>query len=143
MATALDSSVLVAALSAWHARHAEARRAVAALLGGDERPIVPAHALAEAFSVLTRLPPGYRISPRDAQRLLSGALRGRVRVASERSSAAWALLEDAVARDVAGGAVYDLRILRAARSVGATTLLTLDADDFQRFEIDDVTIVEP
>jgi predicted nucleic acid-binding protein len=143
MVTAVDSSVLVAALSSWHTRHVDCRRALAGLLSGEDRPVVPAHALVEAFSVLTRLPPGYRISPADAQHLLESALRNRTRIASERAASTWTVLADAVGLNAAGGAIYDLRIARAARAAGATRLLTLNADDFERLGIEDVEIVEP
>jgi predicted nucleic acid-binding protein len=143
MTTAFDSSVIVAALASWHESHERARRAVARSLEGAQPPVVPDHALVEAFSVFTRLPPGYRISPRDAHDLLRAALHRRTRVSGERRGAGWALLGAAAASDVAGGAVYDLRILRAAMAAGATRLLTLNPSDFERLEIEGVEIAEP
>ncbi len=143
MTTALDSSVLVAALASWHERHADARVAVAAALRAEDGPVVPAHVLVEAFSVFTRLPAGYRISPRDALSLLHAALHGRARIVAEDPNATWALLERAAHDDIAGGAVYDLRILRAAQAAGATELLTLNPGDFERFGECAVAIVVP
>ena len=143
MGTAIDSSVIVAAVSSWHDRHVDSRRAVATLLAGDVPPVVPAHALVEAFSVLTRLPPGYRISPLDARRLLDGAFRRRARITAEPGRATWKLLTAAVDTGVAGGAVCDLRILRAARAAGASRLLTLNPGDFERIGDDRILIVEP
>lgn len=143
MASALDSSTLIAALASWHARHDACRRVVAKLLAGDERPIVPAHAVVETYSVLTRLPPGYRIAPSDARGLIVAALRGRARIVSAHGASTWALLEQAEATGVAGGSIYDLRILSAAREAGATRLYTLNPKDFERFGVADVEIVEP
>jgi predicted nucleic acid-binding protein len=141
--TALDTSVLVAALAAWHERHDACRVAVGALLSGDEPPLVPDHAVVESFSVLTRLPVAYRISPEDARALLRDALRGRARVVGERADAVWGLLDAAVGSGIAGGAVYDLRILRSAVRAGATRLLTLNPTDFERFAVADVEIAAP
>ena len=141
--TALDSSVILAALASWHERHVECRRAVAGLLSCDARPVIPDHALLEAFAVLTRLPVGYRISPGDARGLLHGAFHRRARIVGERATSTWALLSDAVDGNVAGGAVYDLRILRTARVAGATRLLTLNVSDFERFGLEGVEIVGP
>ena len=51
---AVDTSVVVAGFASWHEGHAVA----AAVL--RRAPKVPAHALIETYSVLTRLPPPHR-----------------------------------------------------------------------------------
>lgn len=143
MTTALDTSVLVAALASWHESHDRCRLALSRLLSGETTTLVPDHALVEAYSVLTRLPVSYRMSPDDALDLLRGALASRVKVVSERSTRTWALLSNAASIRTAGGAIHDLRILRAARAGGAEALLTLNPRDFERFEPVDIRIVVP
>lgn len=51
---AVDSSVVIAAFASWHRSHEAARQAL------DRRPQVVGHAVAESYSVLTRLPPPHR-----------------------------------------------------------------------------------
>ncbi len=140
---AFDSSVIIAALCAWHDQHAAAHKAVAALLGAGSPPVIPHHALIEAYAVLTRLPAGYRIAPADAEQLLRRAFHGRARIVASRGNVTWSLLRDAAEKRVAGGAIYDFRIVRAARSAGATHLLTLNARDFERHGLDGVEIITP
>ena len=53
---AVDTSVAIAALSPWHERHGEA----AHVCRGEVA--IPAHALLEAYSTLTRMPEPLRIS---------------------------------------------------------------------------------
>ena len=53
---AVDTSVAIAALSPWHDRHADAADAC------REGAAIPAHALLECFSTLTRMPEPLRIS---------------------------------------------------------------------------------
>jgi predicted nucleic acid-binding protein len=43
------------------------------------------------------------------------------------------MLADLASNDIAGGSVYDAAILRTAESAGATSLLTFNARDFERF----------
>lgn len=63
--TALDTSVAVPALVSWHEHHEQARLLARGAL-------VPAHALAETYSVLTRLPAPHRIDASTAAALLRG-----------------------------------------------------------------------
>jgi hypothetical protein len=64
-------------------------------------------------------------------------------VVGDRADSVWALLDAASDDGVAGGAVYDLRILRAAVRAGASRLLTLSPGDFRRFGGTDVEIAVP
>jgi len=64
---AVDTSVIVAALSPWDPRYESAARAIERL--ADENTLIlPVHVLMEAFSVLTRLPPPRRTAPAKALR---------------------------------------------------------------------------
>lgn len=78
---AVDTSVAIAALSPWHERHREASQAC---LG---EAAIPAHALLEAYSTLTRMPEPLRIS---------GA------VAADALSRAWGRRTLAIPPDLAG-----------------------------------------
>jgi predicted nucleic acid-binding protein len=59
---AVDSSVLIAALVAWHEHHEPAARNIRTLLQ-DRTLLLPQHAIIETYSVLTRLPSPHRIAP--------------------------------------------------------------------------------
>ena len=109
-----DTSVVVPALSRWH-RHYEA--AAQAL---DGITALPAHVLAECYSVLTRLPGGLAVPPEaaatvltsrfgDAPLLLSAADRGT-------------LLSTLAAAGVGAGATYDGLVALEARAHGRVLL---------------------
>lgn len=115
---ALDTSVAVPLLVQTHKAHPEvvrwwAGRAVA--LAG--------HALAETYSVLTRLPGDLRLDPADAARLIERRFESPL-LLSDR--AAGRLPELLAARGISGGAVYDGLVALAAAEHGAT-LATRDA----------------
>lgn len=111
-----DSSVLVAALAAWHPRHQDAR---AALKGVE---VVVGHVLLETYSVLTRLPAPHRISATSAG-LALGGLTWRVVGLSGQDQAD--LLSVCSSRGISGGTVYDALIAATARHHGLT-LVTSD-----------------
>ena len=114
---AVDSSVVVAAFASWHEGH---RTAAAALA---RKPRVPAHVLVETFSVLTRLPPPHR-APGDlvaaffAERFVRPPLALPPR-------AHLSLIQQAAARGIAGGSIYDALIAATAHHARAR-LLTRD-----------------
>jgi len=115
---ALDTSVAIPLLVVTHREHAAVMRWC------DSREIaLSGHAVAETYSVLTRLPGDLRLLPEDAARLLS-----------ERFSAPLVLSRKAAAKlpntlsalGISGGAVYDALVGLAATEHGAQ-LATRDA----------------
>ena len=82
------------------------------------------HCCLEFFSVATRLPPEYRLTPADAARLLEEEVFARMAVHDLPPRDRLPMLA-AVARDgVAGGRVYDAHITEVARSAGAAVVVT-------------------
>jgi len=129
---ALDTSVAVPLLVTTHQHHA----AVVSWWDGREIAL-SGHALAETYSVLTRLPGDVRLEPVDAARLLK-----------ERFSAPLVLGKPAASRiaetlgrlGIAGGAVYDALVALAAAEHGAT-LATRDGRAKATYETVGVRIV--
>jgi len=120
-----DSSAIVAAFAAWHPVHDRARRA----LRGVEDLV--AHAELEAYSVLTRLPPPFRVEPA----LVSEYLRRRhpgarlVLPAAARTR----LIDDLAQSAVSGGAVYDALIALTAQD-NERVLVTCDERALSLYE---------
>lgn len=114
---AADTSVVVAALASWHEGHASASAAIA---GGVR---LPAHALLEAYSVLTRLPPPHRFASRTARDLLRSTFADAPLTLDAREHPS--LLDRLVEAGISGGASYDALIGVTASRHGAT-LLTRD-----------------
>jgi toxin FitB len=81
------------------------------------------HALAETYSVLTRLPGDARLAPADAARLLNARFAPPMMLNNSQAR----MLPDTLSRlGIAGGAVYDALVALAAKEHGAT-LATRDA----------------
>jgi predicted nucleic acid-binding protein len=140
--TAVDSSVLVAALRDRHHDHQRCRQAVHDLLERGSI-ILPEPALIETYSVLTRLPPPLRLSPEIVLRLLRDTFSEYARLAPFPAGEVWSFLASAADRQVAGGATYDDRILFSALASGAHRLLTLNVRDFDRLAQGRIEVVSP
>jgi predicted nucleic acid-binding protein len=115
---AVDTSVAIPLLVRSHHDHA----AVVRWWNGQEVAL-SGHALAETYSVLTRLPGDARLAPGDAARLLTARFSAPLVLSGSRTRK----LPDTLARlGVAGGAVYDALVALAAKEHGAA-LATRDA----------------
>lgn len=108
---AVDSSVVIAAFASWHESHEAARKAL------DSRPQVVGHAVAESYSVLTRLPPPHRAPAALVRDFLVDRFPSPYLVLSgARLRDLLPLLADS---EVIGGATYDALIGLTARESGA------------------------
>jgi toxin FitB len=129
---AIDSSVIIAALAPWHHRHDDALAAINRALSSRQGTVVPAHAILESYSVLTRLPEQFRATGRDVAAALHETLSSAAVVPFPARST-WQVIADLAEAGVVGGAIYDASILKTAENAGATSLLTLNPRDFERF----------
>jgi len=142
--TALDTSVVIAALLAWHESHESALRALvtsASALGS--RLVVPAPALVEAYAVMTRLPASHRLAPANAIELLAGSFEKKAEIVSLGGAETWRFLHEAAGQGLAGGRAYDAMILHCALKAGATRLVTLDRRDFERLDLGGIELIVP
>jgi toxin FitB len=115
---AIDTSVAVPLLVRSHHHHG----AVVRWWAGQEITL-SGHALAETYSVLTRLPGDARLAPSDAAQLLNARFSTPLLLSSRRARN----LPDVLSRlGIAGGAVYDALVALAAKEHGAA-LATRDA----------------
>lgn len=129
---ALDASVAVPLLVQTHLQH----QAVVRWWNGRQIAI-SGHALAETYSVLTRLPGDLRLAPADAARLLSERFRKPLLVGAEVTVRLPQVLSGL---GLAGGAVYDALVALAALEHGAV-LATRDARAKATYELVGVRVV--
>lgn len=118
MTVAVDTSVAVPLLVRSHRQHA----AVVRWWDGQELAL-SGHALAETYSVLTRLPGDARLAPADAAELLAARFSSPLVLSSSRSRK---LPDTLSGLGIAGGAVYDALVALTARQHGVA-LATRDA----------------
>ncbi len=101
-----------------------------------EGAFIPAHALLETYSVLTRMP--RRLSPSDAGRLLSSRFGDQVVLVPTRALALSVVQRSAEA-GLHGGAVYDALIGWTA-SEHSAPLVTFDARAARNYSAGDISV---
>ena len=125
VAAFLDTSVLLAGLIDFGPQSAPAQSLMHAV--AEKRVTGPAtawHCCLEFFSVATRLPPEFRLTPSDAARLLEEEVFERMAVHDLPARDRLPMMK-AVAQDgIAGGRVYDAHIAEVARAAGAAVVVT-------------------
>ncbi len=138
----LDSSCLIAAACDWHIHHRSTVEDIERRWGMGERMIVPSHAVLEAHSVLSRLPPPFRLLPREAAHVLEASW-GKGECVALAPPEYWALLRKESARGIGGCRIHDAVIARCARKAKADQILTWNVDHFAPFAGDGLTVRRP
>jgi predicted nucleic acid-binding protein len=120
-----DTSVLVAGLIELGPAAEPAQRIMTAVAEGHiDRPCTAWHCCLEFFSVSTRLPAAFRLTPADALRLLEENVLARFQIWQLPESVQRAFLRIAAQEEITGGRVYDAHIGEIARQVGARIVVT-------------------
>ncbi len=102
-----------------------------------------AHALAEAYAVLTRLPAPHRLAPADALAILEGNFPQAARVVALDVEGYRSVLRRAGKTGISGGRTYDALIGECAVKAKATVLLTFNAEHFSHLDAAGVRVVVP
>ena len=125
MSVFLDTSVLLAGLVDFGPQSAPAQSLLHAVAEKSIRnPATAWHCCLEFFSVATRLPAEFRVTPADAATLLEEEVFARMAVHDLPAADRVSMLR-AVARDaIAGGRIYDAHIAEVARAVSADVVVT-------------------
>ncbi len=121
----LDTSVLLAGMVDFGPQSAPAQSLLHAVAEKQVTGAATAwHCCLEFFSVSTRLPPEFRLTPADAVRLLQEEVFARMAVHDLPARDRLPMLA-AVAQDgISGGRVYDAHIAEVARAAGAAVIVT-------------------
>ena len=140
--TAFDTSVIVAALLTWHDHHQAAQTCLNDALESEAKPILPLPAIMEAYSIMTRLPPQFRVSAFAANHLLD-QLRPQVQVVALEGAEVWTLINQLTIAGVIGGAAHDAHIVACVRKTDAKQLATFNVKDFARLDLGNLEIKVP
>jgi len=121
----LDTSVLLAGLIDFGPQSAPAQSVMHAVAEQRIQNAATAwHCCLELFSVATRLPPEFRLTPADACLLLEQEVFARFAVHDLPSAVRVPMLQAAARDAIAGGRIYDTHIAETARAAGATVIIT-------------------
>jgi predicted nucleic acid-binding protein len=138
---ALDTSCVVPLLSSWHTFHAPTKQGYELRRARRERVVIPASALLQSFSVLTRMP--VRLLPQEARRLLEENFFEKAEIAGMPGDMVWKTIQDVSLREMGGGIIHDAVIAREALDAGASVLLTWNMKDFLRVAPPGLEIRQP
>lgn len=127
----LDTSVLVSGLlrvgQAWEPARALLVDASERRLG---RAMTAWHCCLELYSVSTRLPAEYRLSPAEALRIVEESVLPHLVVEDLPKRARLAFLRGIAGDGIAGGRAYDAHVAEVARLAGCDVLVTENVKHF-------------
>ena len=125
MSIFLDTSVLLAGLIDFGPQSGPAQAIMHEV--AEQRVETPAtawHCCLEFFSVATRLPPEFRVTPADAVTLLQQEVFARLAVHDLPTGERARMLHAAARDTIVGGRIYDVHIAEIARAAGAKVVVT-------------------
>lgn len=93
-------------------------------------PLTAWHCCLEFFSVMTRLPPEFRLSPQDAYTLLIEEILARFKVVDLLAAHRSEFLQTLTTENISGGRVYDAHIAEVARRQGVGIVITENRKHF-------------
>lgn len=121
----LDTSVLLAGLVDFGPQSAPAQSLLHAVAEKQVAEVGTAwHCCLELFSVSTRLPPEFRLTPADAAQLIETEIFARMAVHDLPAGDRLPMVKAAAQDGTAGGRIYDVHIADVARAAGATVIVT-------------------
>jgi predicted nucleic acid-binding protein len=121
----LDTSVLLAGLVDFGPQSAPAQQIMHAVAEKTiQSPGSAWHCCLEFYSVATRLPPEFRLTPDDACQLLEEEVLARMSVHDLPEEHRLPMIKAASGDRSAGGRIYDVHIAEVARAAGARLIVT-------------------
>jgi predicted nucleic acid-binding protein len=126
-----DTSVLVPALVSPHPFHARALRWVQAAASDEIQGVMAWHAVAETWSVLTRLPVSPPVGARAAEQMVE-RLTEHIRPLAMTAVLYRQAMRRCAERGERSGAIFDALHLVAAEASQSDALVTLNPADFER-----------
>ena len=121
----LDTSVLLAGMVDFGPQSAPAQSIFHAVAERKlESPATAWHCCLEFYSVATRLPPEFRLTPDDAWVLLRDEVFNRLSVRDLPADERGALFSSSARDRIGGGRIYDAHIAEVARCAGAQVIVT-------------------
>src|SRR5947207_3865495 len=121
----LDTSVLLAGLIDFGPQSAPAQSVLHAVAERQVRETGTAwHCCLEFFSVATRLPPEFRLTPAAAAELMEEEIFARMSVHDLPAANRLTMIKAAADDATAGGRIYDAHIAEIARTAGAAVVVT-------------------
>jgi predicted nucleic acid-binding protein len=133
MRVLIDTNCLVAAAIAQHEHHRATISELARRRAAGHALVMAAHAVVEAYAVLTRLPPPHRLGPADALAVLDRNW-GEAETIALTAAESWRALRELAGAGIGGGRVYDGYIAAAARKGKCDEILTWNARHFSALQ---------
>ena len=126
-----DTSVLVAAALQAHVHHRSAKAVLDRIRRGHDTGHASAHALAETFSVLSRMPTKPKLEPADVLAILEQDFIPHFAFVALQPEDYPAAIRDLVALGLGGGRIYDLLHLRVASKLALDRIYTLNESEWR------------
>jgi predicted nucleic acid-binding protein len=126
-----DTSVLVAAALQAHAQYRPCKILLDRIQREEHSGHASAHALAETFAVLSRMPTKPKLSPLDAREIIEHDFLPHFVFVPPQTEDYLLAMRELAQRNLGGGRIYDLLHLHAASRIAVDRIYTLNAAEWK------------
>jgi predicted nucleic acid-binding protein len=138
-----DTSVMVAAALETHVHHPQARAVLIRINQGADTGFASAHALAESFSVLSRMPTTPKLEAWDVLDILERNIIPHFVFQALPPEDYAPAIRDLVAKGLGGGRIYDLLQLRVAAKMVLDRIYTFNDSEWKTLSPELAPLIRP
>ena|SRR5438552_6240814 len=126
-----DTNVFIAASLEAHPHHVAAKRVLQRISQGDDAGFASAHSLAEAFSVLSRMPTVPKLTAKDVLAILEKNIIPHFTLVTLAASDYCDAIRALTAKGLGGGRIYDLLHIMASRKQALERIYTFNDNEWK------------
>ena len=141
MKIGIDSNILIAAFHTNHPQNTVANSWLNYALA-KHTIYIAEHSLLECYSVLTRLPTKWRLTPTEAILLIKSNIKSQIKIVyfPKRNFLGW--IEKIALNNVAGGQIYDSYIIKTLKNAKIDAIATFNISHFSNLT-NDIKLINP
>jgi predicted nucleic acid-binding protein len=128
----VDTNLVVTRTLSGQGKHSEAVEFFSRIREQDWLPVISSHGIVEVYSVLSRMPLPYRLSPADAWQTIEANLLPMFEIVELSMAVQLSVVRDCSRQGLAGGLVYDALHMAAARNAGCERIYTYNVKHFRQ-----------
>ena len=141
MKIGIDTNIFIAALHANHPNNTAACLWLNRVLPKNEI-IIAEHSLLETYSVLTRLPVKWRLTPAETILLIKNNIKDQITIVHFPNKNFMFWIDKTALNNIEGGQIYDSYIIKTLISAKVDAIATFNISHFSNL-INDVKLINP
>ena len=141
MKIGIDTNIFIAAIHKSHPNNLAASSWLNSVIINHD-VVMAQHSVLETYSVLTRLPPKWRLTSSEVVLLLRTNLKSQINIVHFPSKSFLGWIDKSALKNITGGQIYDSYIIKTLSAAKVDAIATFNIPHFSKL-VDDVKLINP